>query len=189
MKSVSTLWALAPLLDSQTVERLHHEAVAKAAAYLETQLYTRVGPHGIRNVETRGMVAVAFTHRDSRAGDPDLHTHLVIANKVQTLDGRWYAINASLLYEAKVAASETYTTALERGLAETYGIRFVERSTGRGKRPVREIAGIDPNTITAWSTRSTSLGAASSTVSSTSTMSAVSSKTLRSLPATASWPA
>jgi conjugative relaxase-like TrwC/TraI family protein len=151
VKSVSTLWALAPMLDSQTVERLHHEAVA--AAYLETQLYTRIGPHGIRNVETRGMVAVAFTHRDSRAGDPDLHTHLVIANKVQTLDGRWYAINASLLYEAKVAASETYTTALERGLAETYGIRFVERSTGRGKRPVREIAGIDPALNARWSTR------------------------------------
>jgi conjugative relaxase-like TrwC/TraI family protein len=153
VKSVSTLWALAPLLDSQTVERLHHGAVAKAAAYFETQLYTRVGPHGIRNVETRGMVAVAFTHRDSRAGDPDLHTHLVIANKVQTLDGRWYAINASLLYEAKVAASETYTTALERGLAETYGLRFVERSTGRGKRPVREIVGIDPALNARWSTR------------------------------------
>jgi conjugative relaxase-like TrwC/TraI family protein len=153
VKSVSTLWVLAPLLESQAVERLHHDAVRKATAYLETQLYTRVGPHGIRNVETRGMVAVAFTHRDSRAGDPDLHTHLVIANKVQTLDGRWYAINASLLYEAKVAASETYTTALERGLAETYGIRFVERSTGRGKRPVREIAGIDPALNARWSTR------------------------------------
>jgi conjugative relaxase-like TrwC/TraI family protein len=153
VKSVSTLWALAPLVDSQTVERLHLEAVAKAAAYLETQLYTRVGPHGIRNVETRGMVAVAFTHRDSRAGDPDLHTHLVIANKVQTLDGRWYAINASLLYAAKVAASETYTTALERGLVETFGLRFVERSTGRGKRPVREIAGIDPALNARWSTR------------------------------------
>jgi len=153
VKSVSTLWALATLLDSQTVERLHLQAVGKAAEYLETRLYTRVGPHGIRNVETRGMVAVGFTHRDSRAGDPDLHTHLVIANKVQTLDGRWYALNASLLYEAKVAASETYNTALEMGLAETFRLRFVERSTGRGKRPVREIAGIDPALNARWSTR------------------------------------
>jgi hypothetical protein len=33
------------------------------------------------------QVAAAFTHRDSRAGDPDLHTHVAVANKVQTLDG------------------------------------------------------------------------------------------------------
>jgi conjugative relaxase-like TrwC/TraI family protein len=153
VKSVSTWWALAGLHDSQTIEQLHQEAVRRAAEYLETRLFTRVGPHGIRNVETRGMVAVAFTHRDSRAGDPDLHTHLVIANKVQTLDGRWYAVNARLLYEAKVAASETYNTVLERGLAETFGVDFVERSTASGKRPVREVAGIAPALSARWSTR------------------------------------
>ncbi|MHB1008442.1 MAG: MobF family relaxase [Propionibacteriaceae bacterium] len=153
VKSVSTWWALAGLHDSQTIEQLHQEAVRRAAEYLETRLFTRVGPHGIRNVETRGMVAVAFTHRDSRAGDPDLHTHLVIANKVQTLDDRWYAVNARLLYEAKVAASETYNTVLERGLAETFGVGFVERSTVSGKRPVREVAGIAPELNARWSTR------------------------------------
>ena len=97
-KSFSTLWALAPLATSQKLEDLHRQAVAKVVEYLETQAFSRVGPQGVRNVETRGLVAVAFTHRDSRAGDPDLHTHLVIANKVQSTDGRWYALNTCLLY-------------------------------------------------------------------------------------------
>ncbi len=152
-KSFSTLWALAPLATSQQLEELHRQAVAKVVEYLETQAFSRVGPHGVRNVETRGLVAVAFTHRDSRAGDPDLHTHLVIANKVQSTDGRWYALNTNLIYKAKVAASELYSATLEASLAETFGIRFVERSTGAGKRPVREIDGVDLALAARWSTR------------------------------------
>ena len=62
------------------------------------------------------MVAAAFTHRDSRAGDPDLHTHVAVANKVQTLDGRWLSIDGRILFKATVAASETYNTALENHL-------------------------------------------------------------------------
>ena len=152
-KSFSTLWALAPLVTSQQLEELHRQAVAKVVEYLETQAFSRVGPHGVRNVETRGLVAVAFIHRDSRAGDPDLHTHLVIANKVQSKNGRWYALNTNLIYKAKVAASELYSSTLEASLAETFGIRFVERSTGAGKRPVREIDGVDLRLTARWSTR------------------------------------
>jgi conjugative relaxase-like TrwC/TraI family protein len=54
----------------------------------------------------RGLVAAAFTHRDSRAGDPDLHTHVAVANKVQTLDGRWLSIDGRVLFKANVAASD-----------------------------------------------------------------------------------
>ena len=70
-------------------------------------LFTRTGPQGIRQVNVRGLVAAAFTHRDSRAGDPDLHTHVAVANKVQTLDGRWLSIDGRVLFKATVAASET----------------------------------------------------------------------------------
>ena len=73
VKSVSTLWAVADLATSQVIEQVHREAVGKALAYLETQLFTRVGAQGVRQVDVTGMVATAFTHRDSRAGDPDLH--------------------------------------------------------------------------------------------------------------------
>jgi TrwC relaxase len=75
----------------------------------------------------RGLVAAAFTHRDSRAGDPDLHTHVAVANKVQTLDGRWLSIDGRVLFKAKVAASETYNTSLEQHLRDALGVRFAAR--------------------------------------------------------------
>ena len=102
----------------------------------------------------RGLVATAFTHRDSRAGDPDLHTHVAVANKVQTLDGRWLSIDGRVLFKANVAASETYNTALEQHLRDTLGVRFAERpGTDPAKRPIREIVGVDPRLNQRWSTR------------------------------------
>ena len=86
------------------------------------------GPNGVRQVDVRGLVATAFTHRDSRAGDPDLHTHVAVANKVQTLDGRWLGIDGRVLFKANVAASETYNTALENAPARRpRGARSRER--------------------------------------------------------------
>jgi DNA primase catalytic core len=105
-------------------------------------------------VNVRGVVAAAFTHRDSRAGDPDLHTHVAVANKVQTLDGRWLSIDGRILFKATVAASETYNTALEHHLRDSLGVRFAERSNQDvRKRPVREIVGIHPALLARWSTR------------------------------------
>ena len=120
----------------------------------EHALFTRTGPQGIRQVNVRGLVATAFTHRDSRAGDPDLHTHVAVANKVQTLDGRWLSIDGRVLFKAKVAASETYNTALEQHLRGTLGVRFAERlDSDPTKRPIREIVGVDPRLNQRWSTR------------------------------------
>jgi hypothetical protein len=79
------------------IERTHQAAVKDALAFIEGHaLLTRTGPHGIRQVNVRGLVGAAFTHRDSRAGDPDLHTHVAVANKVQTLDGRWWVCQSDL---------------------------------------------------------------------------------------------
>jgi hypothetical protein len=124
-------------------------------AFIEKHaLFTRTGPQGIRQVNVRGLVAAAFTHRDSRAGDPDLHTHVAVANKVQTLDGRWLSIDGRVLFKANVAASEAYNTALEQHLRDTLGVRFAERpGTDPGKRPIREIIGVDPRLNQRWSTR------------------------------------
>jgi hypothetical protein len=77
------------------------------------------------------LVAAAFTHRDSRAGDPDLHTHVAVANKVQTLGGRWLSIDGRILHAAKVAASETYNTTLEHHLTTVLGVR-VPRTARQG---------------------------------------------------------
>jgi conjugative relaxase-like TrwC/TraI family protein len=155
VKSVSTLWAVADPAVAAVIERAHQAAVKDALAFIEKHaLFTRTGPQGIRQVNVRGLVAAAFTHRDSRAGDPDLHTHVAVANKVQTLDGRWLSIDGRVLFKANVAASETYNTALEQHLHETLGVRFAERpGTDPAKRPIREIVGVDLRLNQRWSTR------------------------------------
>ena len=122
VKSVSSLWAIADPAVATVIERAHQAAVQDALAFIEQHaLFTRTGPHGIRQVNVRGLVTTAFTHRDSRAGDPDLHTHVAVANKVQTLDGRWLSIDGRVLFKANVAASETYNTALEQHLRGSFG--------------------------------------------------------------------
>jgi conjugative relaxase-like TrwC/TraI family protein len=155
VKSVSTLWAVADPATAAVIEHAHEAAVKDALSFIEDHaLFTRTGPQGIRQVNVRGLVATAFTHRDSRAGDPDLHTHVAVANKVQTLDGRWLSIDGRVLFKANVAASETYNTALEQHLRESLGMRFADRlGTDPIKRPIREIVGVDPRLNQRWSTR------------------------------------
>jgi conjugative relaxase-like TrwC/TraI family protein len=155
VKSVSTLWAVAEPAAAAAIERAHQAAIDDTLRFIEQQaLFTRTGPQGIRQVNVRGLVAAAFTHRDSRAGDPDLHTHVAVANKVQTLDGRWLSIDGRVLFKAKVAVSETYNTSLQQHLRDALGVRFAVRpGADPGKRPIREIVGVDPRLNQRWSTR------------------------------------
>ncbi|MBT9254585.1 relaxase domain-containing protein [Phycicoccus sp. MAQZ13P-2] len=161
VKSVSALWAVAPPEVARAIERAHVAAVADALAYIEREvLFTREGKDGARQVETRGLVAAAFTHRDSRAGDPDLHTHVAVANKVQTREGKWLSVYGRVLHQHVVAVSETYNTALERRLVTDLGVRFADRTEVTGERhPVREIDGVDPRLCQRWSRRRTDITA------------------------------
>ena len=146
VKSVSVLWAIADPKTAAVIERAHQAAIKDALDFIESKaLFTRQGTNGVRQVDVRGLIATAFTHRDSRAGDPDLHTHVAVANKVQTLDGKWLAIDGRPLHKAVVSASETYNTALERHLVDALGVQFAERpNEDARKRPIREIVGVDP---------------------------------------------
>jgi conjugative relaxase-like TrwC/TraI family protein len=161
VKSVSTLWALAEPAVAAQIEKAHRAAVSDALSFIEQHaLFSRTGANGVRQVNVQGLVAAAFTHRDSRAGDPDLHTHVAVANKVQTLDGRWLSIDGRILFKATVAASETYNTAVEHHLRDSLGVRFAERpNQDIRKQPVREIVGIHPALNTRWSTRRASIEA------------------------------
>ncbi len=155
VKSVSALWALADPATAAIIQRCHDQAVSDALGFLEANaLYTRRGRGVVRQVEVTGLVAAAFTHRDSRAGDPDLHTHVAIANKVQAVDdGAWLAIDGRVMFKANVSASEFYNTALETQLIRALGVRFENRPGGDPERPVRELVGMDPALLTRWSQR------------------------------------
>jgi DNA primase catalytic core len=161
VKSISALWALAPEDVSAEIRSAHEAAVADTLSWLEHEVaYTRVGAGGARQVKTGGLVAAAFTHRDSRAGDPDLHTHVAVSNKVQAEDGRWLALDGRLLYAAKVAASEHYNTRVEAELVSRLGVEFAERDDSTpGKLPVREIRGVSTTLTRFWSRRRTDIKA------------------------------
>lgn len=153
-KSVSTLWAVADLTTAARIEVAHQQAVQQTLKYIESNLlYSREGARGVRQVDVTGLVAAAFTHRDSRAGDPDLHTHVAVANKVRTVgSGQWLSIDGRVLYKGAVSASEHYNTVLTK-LLERQGFRFTDRQTSGGGRPVREIAGVAEELNERWSSR------------------------------------
>ena len=162
VKSVSALWAIAPAPIARAIEECHHQAVAETLEFLEEHAaFSRMGAHGVAQVNTTGLIAAAFDHRDSRAGDPNLHTHLVISNKVQVIgaDGvpRWLALDGTPLHHATVAASELYNTRIEALLIGKLGVRFAETDAKPGKRPVREIAGIPTELIEKYSSRSAAI--------------------------------
>jgi conjugative relaxase-like TrwC/TraI family protein len=158
VKSVSALWAIASLPVAEQIEAAHDAAVADVLEWLQDQAsFTRTGNGGVAQVDTEGLIAAAFTHRDSRAGDPDLHTHVAISNKVSHVDAngvrRWLALDGQPLYRVNVAASELYNTRLEAHMIDRLAVGFVEQSRGRGKRPVREIDGMSPELMSRWSSR------------------------------------
>ena len=145
VKSVSTLWAVAPKAVSERIEAAHQAAVNDTMSWLEKHAtYTRSGTNGIAQIDVRGLIAAQFTHRDSRAGDPDLHTHVAISNKVQAHDGRWLALDGRMIHRYLVAASEHYNSRLEAELTQRIGAQFTERQVALGKRPIRELVGVDP---------------------------------------------
>ena len=154
VKSVSALWAVTDPEVARQIEAAHDAAVRDTLGWVEREVaHTRRGTDGIQQVKTQGLVATMFTHRDSRAGDPDLHTHVAISNKVQDATGTWLALDGRVLFKAKVAASERYNTRLEVELTTRLGITFAARPGEAGKRVVREIDGIDSRLLAAWSRR------------------------------------
>lgn len=155
VKSVSTLWALGSPEVATTIREAHRDAVADVLTWLEADVArTRRGAGGVRITDIRGLIATEFEHRDSRAGDPDLHTHMAISNKVQdAADGSWLALDGATLYRATVAASERYNTRLEAILRDRLGVDFEPVQRDDGLREVREIVGIGPDLLRHWSTR------------------------------------
>jgi TrwC relaxase/AAA domain len=103
-KSVSILYGLGDPGTGRAVLAAHHAGLAEAVAYLDGHLGARRGHGGVQHVSGQGALAVGFDHRMSREGDPLLHTHLVIANRVQGPDGRWTALDGRDVYRHRLAA-------------------------------------------------------------------------------------
>jgi len=87
-KSVSLLFGIGDPAVSRAARAAHDVAVSEVVAYLQRHAATAArGHHGggrrAPRIGTDGLIVAAFDHRTSRAGDPQLHTHLVIPNLVR----------------------------------------------------------------------------------------------------------
>ncbi|WP_442542716.1 MobF family relaxase [Arthrobacter sp. KN11-1C] len=156
-KSVSVLWALSARTLQDQILQTHHDAVSATLEWLEESvIHTRSGRNGVARIGTTGAIAAAFDHWESRAGDPQLHTHLVIANRVQrTTDSVWVTLDSRTLYKAAVAASEHYNgllfDSLHRHLGTETDIREPAPST---HNPSPQLTGVHDTLIREFSHRS-----------------------------------
>ena len=100
------------------------------------------------------MVAAAFDHWDSRAGDPQLHTHVVVMNRVQTLDGVWRTIDSKALFRWTVGLSELYQGVLSDCLTEALGWGWEPRERAHSPVPRWEVAGVPQPLMDEFSQRS-----------------------------------
>ncbi|WP_461296389.1 MobF family relaxase [Streptomyces harbinensis] len=151
----SILWALGDEETHLQVEAAHEQAIAETLTWIEKNaLATRTGVNGIAQEDVRGgLIAARYRHYDSRLGDPLLHDHVVVANKVRGLDGKWRSIDGKLLYAMGVAASELYNQRVVEELCRRLGVRAEEREVTPGKRPVMAISGLDDDLMDAFSKR------------------------------------
>lgn len=162
-KSVSTLWAVADAGTQALIVQAHHAAMQDVLALIERDVaMTRVGAKGPRGavaqVEVRGLIATAYDHYDSRSSDPQLHTHLVIANRVQAVrDGEWRTLDSRALHNAVTGLSEHYNAVLSDHIARRVQVRWESRDRGPGRSTAWEIAGVPQELMDAFSCRTRDL--------------------------------
>jgi conjugative relaxase-like TrwC/TraI family protein len=123
-KDVSVLYALGDEATGRRVAAAHQAGVRAAVAYLDSQVGTRTGRHGAEHVQGQGLLAVGFTHRTSRAGDPLLHTHLIITNRTQGPDGKWRTLDSRDLLAHRATADAMYRAAYQAELTRTLGVSW-----------------------------------------------------------------
>jgi conjugative relaxase-like TrwC/TraI family protein len=150
-KSVSLLHALT---DDERVRREiseAHEASWQAALrYLEQEAcVVRRGKGGKRREHGQGFVAATFRHRTSRAQEPHLHTHVVVANMTRADDGTWLALDGqAILQTHRLAAGYLYEAQLRHELTQRLGLTWTEPVKGMG-----ELERVPEEAIRAFSTR------------------------------------
>ncbi|MDO5082534.1 MAG: MobF family relaxase [Arachnia propionica] len=150
-KSLSVAWGIASPEQAEQLEQAHEAAIERTISWLEDEVIrARTGAQGIAFHATEGLLATRFRHWESREGDPQLHDHVVIANRVQITDAqgriKWLTIDSRSLYKATVTASSVYNEALASELKQL-GVELRERTTPSGDYRGMELAAISDELI------------------------------------------
>jgi len=135
------------------------DAAREAVAWLERHAtYTRTGHHSARTGEWRdgdGLVASVFLHHISRDGDPHLHVHIAIWNRVQRADGadgKWRTLDSRGLHNQRLAVAPVTDRIVETRLS-ALGYAIVPRADGNGA----EVGGVSQDVMDLFSSRSRAL--------------------------------
>ncbi len=148
-KSVSVLFGLGDPALQHAVREAHDRAVREAFGHIErTAAAVRRGHGGARVEPADGLIGAAFRHRTSRAGDPQLHTHLLVANLGRGPDGRWTALDGRRLYAQARTTSFIYQAVLRSELTRNLGVEWLTVRDG-----IAEIAGVPKPVMRAFSRR------------------------------------
>jgi conjugative relaxase-like TrwC/TraI family protein len=150
-KSVSLLHALGSEDVRHAVNQAHLAAWQAALAYLEQRAcVTRKGKNGVLRERGSGFVAAAYQHRTSRAQDPHLHTHVIVANMAKSpSDSEWRALDGEpILKHYRLAAGYLYQSQLRFELTRSLGVEWREPENG-----MAEIAGVPEGALRAFSQR------------------------------------
>ena len=124
-KSVSLVGAFGDPDTAAEVRAAHDSAVRAALSFLEDHAaFSRTGRGGFSQVDSEGFVAAAFTHRTSRAGDPQIHSHVLVANKVRCADGRWRSLDGREVFAFQKAAGMLYNATLRVELSARLGVAW-----------------------------------------------------------------
>ncbi len=137
------------------IETALMDSAREAVAWLERHAtYTRTGHHSARTGEWRdgaGLVASLFLHHLSRDGDPQLHVHVAIWNRVQRADGadaKWRTLDSRSLHNQRLAVAPVADRILETKLS-ALGYVMVPRADGNGA----EIGGVSQDVMDLFSSR------------------------------------
>ena len=158
-KSASVLWAVADAGVQAMIGAAHHRAVAEVVAFMErevaaTRTGATAGDGAVAQVDVEGLIATAFDHFDSRAGDPHLHTHVVISNKAKTtLDGKWRSLDGRPMHAAVVALSELHEAVFADHMTLIFGVEWEARDMGRDRSPAWAITAVPESLVTEFSSR------------------------------------
>ncbi|WP_121249673.1 MobF family relaxase [Solirubrobacter pauli] len=102
-----------------------------------------------RGIRRPRFLAAAFEHRTSRAGDPQLHTHVLVANAIQRPDGQWAALDGRLIYAHAETAGYVHEAALRNALARDLAAQWEGPVNG-----IADIRGVPQDVLDAFSQRS-----------------------------------
>jgi conjugative relaxase-like TrwC/TraI family protein len=154
-KSVSVAWALADEETRQVIFDCHRQAVDYVLSYAEREVFrSRSGTNGIVTEDIEGVIAAAFTHFDSRAGDPQLHDHVVIWNRARSSsDGRWRTLDSRAIFQSRSALSSMHQGVLSDLLTTRLGVGWDARDRRHSERSRWEITGVPESLMAEFSQR------------------------------------